>query len=175
VLAKKADPLFLFLGVSGPTLCPLGRIGIAWSRKSTLYQDEPLFPRLRNSEQMAKPYRYRNGFRIKWTDGYGKRQSEFHKTRADAVLALSRYLAEREEIKRGLRLGIPIPRKFNELCDYYLEVCSIRKSRPRDDKTMIDRHLRAFFGHLYLKQIEEHVDEYQGAIVTLLSFATKLY
>ncbi|MFC1611269.1 tyrosine-type recombinase/integrase [Myxococcota bacterium] len=102
---------------------------------------------------MAKPVRFRDKWRIRWFDARNKRQSEIYDTHDDALFALRRHEVETQEIRRGLRpLQLP-DKRFDDLCDYWLENRAPYKRSRQDDESIIRRHLRPFFGHVKLREL----------------------
>ena len=110
---------------------------------------------------MAKPTRHRGKWRIRWTDHLGERQSEVHKSHKDAEVALHRHQLESAEVKRGQRPPITTGKVFDELCDYWLTAQASRKRSEKDDRSMIERHLRPAFGRLAVASLDlSHVDAF---------------
>lgn len=95
---------------------------------------------------MGKPTKHRGKWRIRWTDHAGRRQSEVHDAYQDAELALRRHQLEALEIKRGERSAMVRGKTVEELCDYWLASRATRKRSSRDDRSIIERHLRPAFG-----------------------------
>jgi integrase len=117
---------------------------------------------------MAKPVRCRGKWRIRWFDETGSRRSAVFPTYREAAYEQGRREIEVEEIKRGLRLPQPLDRKFDELCDYWLAHRTTRKRSPKDDRSIIGRHLRPAFGSLLLAEITiEPVDTYVAGLTHL--------
>jgi integrase len=102
---------------------------------------------------VAKPTRHRGKWRIRWTDHTGKRQSEVFERYADAEIALNRHKLEAAEVRRGHRSPVTAGKTFAELCDYWLEARASRKRSERDDRSIVERHLRPAFGGLPLCSI----------------------
>ncbi len=110
---------------------------------------------------MSRPIRHGKGWRIRWTDEKGNRQSEVHTTFDDAKFSLARNQAEAQEAKRGLRELVPKKFLFNDLCNYYLSHFSVEKRRKRDDESVVRAHLRPFFGNMNLDEVGEAVDQFK--------------
>ena len=102
---------------------------------------------------MAKPTRHRNKWRIRWLDHERRRRSEVYDNFREAEAALARHKAERDEILSGRRRPRPKPRRFNELCDYWLANRAVVKRSRKDDESIIRRHLREAFGNMELSSI----------------------
>ncbi|HMJ50717.1 MAG TPA: tyrosine-type recombinase/integrase, partial [Polyangiaceae bacterium] len=110
---------------------------------------------------MAKPTRFRDKWRIRWIDAAGKRQSDVLHDYKAAAHALRCREVEAEEVRRGLRSPEPEDRTFGELCDYWIEKRASRKRSGKDDKSIIERHLRPAFGPMKLRAIGvEEVDDF---------------
>ncbi len=110
---------------------------------------------------MAKPVQHRGKWRIRWKDERGKRRSEVHAARKDAVYALGQHQAAVAQVQRGLKLGTPPDKPFGELCDYWIENKLPQKRSAKDDTSIIRKHLRPVFGHLLLRDIGiQAVDEF---------------
>ena len=110
---------------------------------------------------MASPVKHRNKWRIRWVDERGQRQSESYERFEDAEFMLKRHEVVTEEIRRGLKLGLPPKKSFNDLADYWLTVYAPSKRSFEDDRSIIERHLRPKFGRLALSAIGTgEFDEY---------------
>lgn len=110
---------------------------------------------------MARPTRHRSKWRIRWIDHTGKRRSEVHERFEDAEIALHRHKLEAAEIRRGSRLPIARGKTFAKLADYWLDARTTRKRSAKDDRSIIERHLRPAFGHLCLSNLGvAHVDAF---------------
>lgn len=112
---------------------------------------------------MAKPEKFRNKWRIRWTDEHGSRRCELYESHDDAKFALQRHLTRVQEVKRGFR-GLCIPNKtFGDLCDYWLDWRVIEKRSARSDRSIIEKHLRPAFGPLQLTELTlPHFDQYKA-------------
>lgn len=109
---------------------------------------------------MAKPVKHGDGWRIRWFDERGVRQSETFIIYKDAEFALKKYETEVEEIRKGVRLPKLPDKKFSELADEYLRLRSSRKKNPEDDQSIIRAHLRPYFGDMLITHIGTSVDEF---------------
>ncbi|MCL2724812.1 MAG: site-specific integrase [Polyangiaceae bacterium] len=108
--------------------------------------------------------RHGKAYRARWTDEHGERQSECFHFKRDADLFQLRKKAEVEEIKNGLRAGLPPKHTFDELANYWLEKRAVRKRSKKDDESIIRKHLRPTFGKLNVRDIGvEDVDDYINA------------
>jgi len=117
---------------------------------------------------MAKPTKHRDRWRIRWTDHAGKRQSEVYKRYRDAEQALRRHQIEVAEIQAGERLPIARGKTFNDLCDYWLSTRAKEKRSERDDRSIIECHLRPAFGGVQLARLDVSlVDKFKGDQVHL--------
>ena len=113
---------------------------------------------------MSRPQKDGNRWRIRYVDASGVRRSETYRRYDTAQKALNRHLAREEEIRLGVRQAPGPTRTFGELADYYLEHRTSRKKSPKDDRSIINRHLRPFFGHLNLREINvQHIDAFRKA------------
>jgi integrase len=77
---------------------------------------------------MAKPVKHYGQWRIRWIDAEGRRRSETHEDRAEAVRALRTHEAEADEIRRGLRRPEIADKTFEDLAKYWIE-CRIGGAR----------------------------------------------
>jgi integrase len=102
---------------------------------------------------MARPEKYRDGYRIRWTDHTGKRQCEVHGVFREAEQALRKHQAEADAVKAGTRLPPPQKRKFEDLCDYWERERMIHKRSAKDDECILRRHLRPAFRGMVLSAI----------------------
>jgi integrase len=65
-------------------------------------------------------------------------------------------------IKAGVQARPPEPHTFDELCDYWLRERAPKKRSEKDDKSMIEAHLRPAFGGLRVADLSvQRVDAYQ--------------
>ena len=110
---------------------------------------------------MAKPRKHGDKWRVRWLDEHGKRQSAVYDDYKRAQTELQRHQVEVEEIRRGIRNAPPPAKTFNDLCDYWLESRAPRKRSRKDDKSIIERHLRPCFGAMCVRDIGvEDGDDY---------------
>ncbi|NMB74971.1 MAG: site-specific integrase [Myxococcales bacterium] len=86
-------------------------------------------------------------------DENGKRRSETYATYAEAKVALARHETEVDEIKRGVRLPSPPTKTFAELADYWVQNRLPHKRSPKDDLSILRRHLLPAFGSLLVRDI----------------------
>lgn len=110
----------------------------------------------------ARPTRIESGWRIRWLDHLGKRQSTVLESYRDADQELRRRQAEVDDVKRGLRAP-PAPEKktVGDALDYWLTNRAPQKRSGGDDESIIRRHLRPTFGHLRLRELGvQHVDAF---------------
>jgi hypothetical protein len=96
----------------------------------------------------ARPVRHRGKWRIRWLDHTGRRCSEVYECYEEADTALLRHKVEVAAIKSGRRAPIQRGKTHSELFDYWLSVRASRKRSGRDDRSIIERHLRPLLGGL---------------------------
>ena len=109
----------------------------------------------------ARPERFRDKWRIRWTDHEGRRRGELHERYDDALRALRAHQTEADEIRARLRPAPPADRTFDQLADYWMDHRAIRKKSHKDDKSIIARHLRPAFGPTLIRDLGvEAVDRY---------------
>lgn len=114
------------------------------------------------------PRKHGNRWQINFKDADGKRRYRTFRTKKEAQLALHHLNAESQLIRAGLKARPPEPRSFDELADYWLEHRTKRKRNPKDDRSMIRKHLRPFFGGMQLVEITvARVDEFRRSRGTL--------
>jgi integrase len=94
------------------------------------------------------------GYRARWTDEKGERQSRCFRFKRDADLFEMRKKAEVEEIGAGIRAEKPCKRSFSEACDLWL-VARSKKRSAKDDRSIINKHLRPFIGNKACDEIDE--------------------
>ncbi len=111
---------------------------------------------------MSKPVKHGNNWRVRWIDHDGVRRSAVYESFKEAQSEVRKRQAETAEIIEGLRAKPPADRTFAEMCDYWMANRAIHKRNIRDDKSIIDRHLRPAFGTLKLKDLGiEQVDAFR--------------
>jgi integrase len=76
-----------------------------------------------------------------------------HQRYDDAEIALHRHQLDAADVRRGHRSPITAGKTFDEMCDYWLTTRANRKRSEKDDRSMIERHLRPAFGSLRLSNI----------------------
>lgn len=117
---------------------------------------------------MAKPVKHYGKWRIRWVDEFGARRSEVFDNRNDALLVLQRNEVAAEEVRRGLRLAAPPKKTVNELCDYWLKHRTPLKKSPKDDESIVRRHIRPAFGEVLLAEFGvQHVDAFRAQRLAL--------
>lgn len=100
-------------------------------------------------------------FRARWTDESGKRQSKCFPSREDAERFILQQRLEVQDIKSGLRSRILSEKSYLNLCDYYLENVAPMKKSQKDLISIINTHLRPYFGKFRIKDItQESVNEF---------------
>lgn len=108
-----------------------------------------------------------SGYRIRWTDASGRRRSEVSDT---PELLEERYFDHLKK-KRRVKLGVededvaPVFKTGDDLCDYWLKHRTAKKRSPKDDQSIIRRHIRPAFGKSVLRALnKEQVDEFCTAL-----------
>lgn len=111
----------------------------------------------------ATPEKLPNGtWRARWFDADGKRHGKVFPKFGEAEKFLVQRQAETARIIAGVEARPPEPHTFDELCDYWLENRTAVKRSQKDDKSMIEAHLRPAFGGLMLTGITlQRVDGYR--------------
>jgi len=121
--------------------------------------------------KVAKPRRHGRGWRISYQDMDGKRALKTFATHQEAKDALNARNAEAKAVRTGAAPRPPDPRTFDELADYWLEHRTAQKRSPKDDQSIIGRHLRPSFGRFMLTELTlERVDRF---VVTRRSLSAK--
>ncbi|MFZ5481174.1 MAG: tyrosine-type recombinase/integrase [Myxococcota bacterium] len=108
----------------------------------------------------ARPERFRDGWRVRWLDADGKRRSKLFERCADAQKYLDARRTEAERIRVGVDERPPEPHTFDELCTYWIDHRTAVKRSQKDDKSIIEAHLRPALGGLLLAQVS--VDRVNG-------------
>ncbi|NLH47736.1 MAG: tyrosine-type recombinase/integrase [Myxococcales bacterium] len=126
--------------------------------------------RKRSGRHAGLPYRYHAGWRIQWVDSNGKRRSkvfpdtQYERPYDEAVADLARIKGELQAIKDGRlppKKAVPI---FEDFIDKYWEPNRTKHKRsPKDDKSILRKHLVPFFGAFPLNQITTEKVEQFGA------------
>jgi hypothetical protein len=98
---------------------------------------------------MSKPTKHYGGWRIRWTDADGKRQSAVFATKPRRP-SRRPVQVEAYEVRMGLRPRAVVDHSFSEVTDYWLEHRAPTKRSKKDDQSMIRRHLLPAFGDLLL-------------------------
>lgn len=104
---------------------------------------------------MSKPFRIegKSGWWIRTTDEFGKRRKRSFEVHADAEKALVAEKARVIEVQRGLRDPTPPTKYYADLADYWTELKVPQKRSGSDDISMMNAHLRPFFGEMKLGDI----------------------
>ncbi len=95
------------------------------------------------------------GYRARWTDENGERQSATFPEKASAKLQERLKKAEVAEIKHGLRTPAAPKKTFEELCAYWVRYKVPRKRSGRDDASIIRNHLLPSFAARGLTELGE--------------------
>ena len=101
----------------------------------------------------GKPYPLRGKWSIRWSDEYGRRKKRIFDSHADAEHYLAVEIARIKEVKRGLRVGTPPDKLFDELCDYWIDHRAKQKRSGHHDESIIRAHLRPAFGKMLITEI----------------------
>lgn len=100
------------------------------------------------------PTKDHNSWRIRWVDANGKRRSKNFPNYQEAIEEQTRLKGEVQAIKDGRmprQMNVPTFSKFVE--KYYEPNRNASKRRPKDDESIIRRHLKEPFGSLPLNRI----------------------
>lgn len=81
---------------------------------------------------------------MRWVDENRKRHSEVHEKRDDAVFRLKELEARVAEVKRGRRLPDPLPKRFEEIVEYWQKTRATKRSKASDDSIIRAHRLPAF-------------------------------
>jgi integrase len=111
--------------------------------------------------RIGAPYRRGEKWRIAWTDADNERRFATFRTKAEATAEQARLKAEAAAIRSGATERPPDPHSFGELCDYWLVNRAARKRSEKDDRSIIEAHLRPCFGGVQLTRLDVRaVDSY---------------
>ena len=109
----------------------------------------------------SRPNKYRDGWRIKWTNEKGKRCSASYINYAEAESVLLQKKAEVDQIKKGLQVRFDEDKSFCDLATFWIEKVTPLKRSGKDIESIIQTHLRPSFGSLKLHEItQEHAQDY---------------
>lgn len=103
--------------------------------------------------KIGKPHPFGDKWLIRWSDENGRRCKRVFDKYVDAAHMLAVEVARVKEVKRGVRLGAPPDKTFDQLCDYWLEHRAKEKRSGYHDESIIRAHLRPTFGKLLLREI----------------------
>lgn len=110
----------------------------------------------------AKPRRVGGRWQVRLTDEHGKRRKQLFNAHADALKALVAKQAMLAEVKDGLRDPTPADHSVDQAFDYWEKVRVPQRRSGADDVSILERHLRPFFGSMKLKDIgRAETDLYQ--------------
>lgn len=117
---------------------------------------------------MARPVRFRDRWRIRWLDEFGKRQSEVFTDYREALSALRSQEGQAEKARGEMRAGLrskdtALEHTFDDLAAYWLERRAIpsRRKHIEVDRSIIRRHLQPAFAGISLATLGvEHVDRF---------------
>jgi integrase len=93
------------------------------------------------------------GWRARWLDEHQRRHSQTFKFKRDADLFEQRQKAHTQEIRSGLRAGLPVDHTFDELCDLWTENRASQKRSGDHDASIIRAHLRPAFGKMLVRNV----------------------
>lgn len=98
----------------------------------------------------ARPFKFRDGWRVQYEDIDGKRHWKSFDRHGDAERWLIDRQAQVARIQAGAEARPIEPRLFDELCTFWLENKAPTKRSEKDDRSIIEAHLRPCFGGLKL-------------------------
>jgi integrase len=108
-----------------------------------------------------EPRKKGNRWEINYIDAGGRRRWRTFRTKREAQKALHHLNAEAEAIRAGVVAMPPEPHTFGELADYWLEKKAPLKRSAKDDKSIVNRHLRPYFGEMQLPAVDaEFIDQF---------------
>lgn len=94
----------------------------------------------------------------RWRDHSGRQRSATFGTKKEAIAAREAARAKVRRIKGGReREPIPDSKSFDDLAEHWLRIKATKKKSIKDDRSMINRHLRPSLGPLPLGQIRKDV------------------
>ncbi len=111
----------------------------------------------------SRPQKLASGkWRARWLDCDGERQSRVFDRYKEAEAFLLEARAREARVAAGVEPRPPEPRTFGELCDYWLENRTANKRSPKDDRSIIEAHLRPALGGLLLAEVSvQRADQYR--------------
>ncbi|GDX78526.1 integrase [Deltaproteobacteria bacterium] len=104
--------------------------------------------------KIGAPYRRGDRWRIAWTDADNERRFATFRTKAEAAAEQARLKTETAAIKSGALARPPAAHTFNELADYWMEHRASRKRSEKDDRSIIEAHLRPHFGKMQVTKLD---------------------
>jgi integrase len=108
-----------------------------------------------------EPRKKGNRWEINYLDATGNRRWRTFRTRKEASSAIHHLNSEAEAIRAGVRVLPPEPHSFDELANYWLEKKAPQKRSGKDDRSIINKHLRPYFGAIELPALGvEVVDQF---------------
>ena len=99
------------------------------------------------------PSKHGKGWRSRWTDEHGQRQSETFTKHEDALAHERQMKVRAGQIRKGLATGVVSGRTVGELCDTWLETQAPRKRSIEDDRSIIRKHIRPVLGQTELLRL----------------------
>lgn len=94
----------------------------------------------------------------RWRDHSGRQRSATFGTKKEAIAARESARSKVRRIRGGReRAPLPDAKTFDELAEHWLKIKAGKKKSIKDDRSMINRHLRPALGPLALGQIRKDV------------------
>jgi integrase len=94
----------------------------------------------------------------RWRDHSGRQRSATFGTKKEAIAAREAARAKVRRIRGGReREPLPATKTFDDLAEHWLRIKAGKKKSIKDDRSMINRHLRPVLGPLALAQIRKDV------------------
>jgi len=110
----------------------------------------------RSTRHSGLPIRDHDGWRIRWIDADGKRRSKNFPTNAykEAVAELTRIKGEIQAIKDGRMPRQQVVPTFDQFANqYWIPNRTRNKRSPKDDRSILKKHLLPAFGGMPLNHI----------------------
>jgi integrase len=99
------------------------------------------------------PSKHGRGWRSRWSDEHGQRQSETFTKYEDALGHERQMKVKVGQIRTGLATGLVAGRTVGELCDTWLVTQAPRKRSIEDDRSIIRAHIRPVLGFIELARL----------------------
>ena len=111
-----------------------------------------------------------NKYRVRVTRPNGTRSNQYFESLDDAIFHRDRILLENKEIRRGLKSLTRGTRRFEELCEHWLQNRAAVKKSGKKDESFIRRKLLPTFGNLRLGEITyEHITRFRTSMLNEFS------